>query len=179
MTGRVMIALVGSSGAGKTYASLLMQRLYGWKAIVSYTTRRKRDDETNGVEHWFVGKKKMPPRERMCAYTFFGGHHYWTTWEQIYDNLFPFVYVIDEKGLLDLKARTLPMPLPIITVKIERSGADGVDEERKRRDGDRIRLADGYYDYIVENDGTLEEFDEKIKTLCEQINERIYGDTKQ
>jgi len=175
MTGKTMIAIVGCSGAGKTHASLLMQRLCGWKAIVSYTTRRRRDDETNGVEHWFVSKKKMLPRERMCAHTFFGGHHYWTTWEQIYENLFPFVYVIDEQGLLEMKVKTLPIPIHIITVKIERDERQEISDERKGRDDDRIALADGYYDYIVRNDGTLEAFDEKIKTLCEQINEQIYG----
>lgn len=173
-----MIALVGCSGAGKTHASLLMQKLYGWKAIVSYTTRRRRDGETNGVEHWFVSKKKMPPKERMCAHTFFGGHHYWTTWEQICENLFPFVYVIDEKGLVELQVKTMPVPIPIITVKIERPDND-TNEERKDRDNDRIELDDDYYDYIVRNDGTLDEFDEKIKTLCEQINKKIYGNTEQ
>lgn len=175
---RTVIALVGSSGVGKTYASLLMQRLCGWKAIVSYTTRRKRENETNGIEHWFVKEKNMPPQKCMCAYTFFGGHHYWTTWNQIIENLFPCVYVIDEKGLLDLKSKTLPVPLNIISVKIERKKRVDVDEKRKARDNERVVIADSDYDFIVKNDGTLDEFDKKIETLCEQINDKIYGSTK-
>lgn len=174
-TRRTIIAIVGGSGAGKTHASLLMQRLTGWKTVVSYTTRRKREEETNGVEHWFVSKKKMPPKERMCAYTLFGSQHYWTTWEQVLCNLFPCIYVIDEKGLLDLKSRNFPVEVGLVTVKIERDERDGIDDERKKRDDDRITFPNEDYDFVVKNDGTLKEFEEKIKELCNQIENKIYG----
>lgn len=175
MTTRTVITLTGSSGAGKTYASLLMQRLYGWKAIVSYTTRRRRDGETNGIKHWFVKENNMPPRNRMCAYTFFGGHHYWTTWEQVLENIFPCIYVIDEKGLLELKDKIASMPINLVTVKVKRENRNGINDKRIERDNGRIALPDSDYDFIVENNGTLEEFDEKIMTLCNQINDKLYG----
>ena len=40
-----VIAIVGDSGSGKTYASMYLQMKFKWKAIVSYTTRPMREEE--------------------------------------------------------------------------------------------------------------------------------------
>ena len=95
-----IIALVGDSGSGKTFASQYLQEKFGWNAIVSYTTRPMRKGEVNGRDHWFVKSLQVPPKSKMCAYTKFGGYEYWTEWNQ-FQTLFNCVYVIDEKGLID------------------------------------------------------------------------------
>lgn len=154
----LIICIVGASGSGKTTASMILQQQFGWNAIVSYTTRPMRKGEINGKDHWFVKNSQVPPRNKMCAYTQFGGYEYWTEWNQFL-TLFPSVYVIDEKGLVDLQSKEQsPFSFNLITIKIKRSNLQGIDEERKERDNERIHIPDELYDYIIENDGSMEAF---------------------
>ena len=154
----LIICIVGASGSGKTTSSMILQQQFGWNAIVSYTTRPMRKGEINGKDHWFVKNSQVPPRNKMCAYTQFGGYEYWTEWNQFL-TLFPSVYVIDEKGLVDLQSKEQsPFSFNLITIKIKRSNLQGIDEERKERDNERIHIPDELYDYIIENDGSMEAF---------------------
>ena len=157
----VIICIVGASGSGKTLASMILKEQRKWNAIVSYTTRPMRNGEVNGLDHWFVAQDKMPNKEKMCAYTQFGGHEYWTTWDQFSKNI-PNVYVIDEKGLIDLQSKdTSPFPLQLFTIKLRRNHLQSISEERKKRDKDRVYIPDDAYDYIVDNDGSIE----RLRTL--------------
>lgn len=154
----LIICIVGASGSGKTTASMILQKQFGWSAIVSYTTRPMRKGEINGRDHWFVKKKQVPPQNRMCAYTQFGGYEYWTEWNQ-FQTLFPSVYVIDEKGLVNLQSKdSTPFPFTLVTIKIKRDNLDGIDEKRKERDNERIDIPDELYDYVITNNGSIEEF---------------------
>lgn len=94
----------------------------------------------------------------MCAYTQFGGYEYWTEWNQ-FQTLFPSIYVIDEKGLVDLQSKqSSPFPFRLITIKIKRNNLEGIDEKRKERDNERIHIPDEVYDYVINNNGSMEEF---------------------
>lgn len=151
-----IVCLVGDSGSGKTLASMFLQEVLNWNAIVSYTTRKKREGETNGKEHWFVTDRDVPEQKDMCAYTVFGGYQYWTEWGQ-FTNEKVNVYVIDEKGLIDLQAKEqTPFSFNLVTIKINRQNKDGIDEQRTARDKDRISLPDEMYDYVVNNDYSIE-----------------------
>lgn len=101
----IIIALVGASGSGKTTLSLYLQDKLAIPAVCSYTTRPMRPGEVNGREHWFVTEaeyERMAATESLLAYTKFGGYHYWTLESQVAKNLIT-TYVIDEKGLIELK----------------------------------------------------------------------------
>lgn len=154
----VIICIVGASGSGKTTASMILQKQFGWNAIVSYTTRPMRQGEKNGVDHWFVKSSQVPDKSKICAYTKFGGYEYWTEWNQ-FMTLFPCVYVIDEKGLIDLQSKeSSPFPFTLITIKINRDNLSDIEEKRKERDSERIQIPDEYYDYIINNNGSMEQF---------------------
>lgn len=154
----LIICIVGASGSGKTTASMMLQQQFGWNAIVSYTTRPMRKGEKNGRDHWFVKQGQMPPKNRMCAYTQFGGYEYWTEWNQFL-TLFPSVYVIDEKGLVDLQSKqSSSFPFDLVTITIKRDNLEGIDEKRKERDNERIHIPDEVYDYVINNNGSMEEF---------------------
>lgn len=154
---QTIICIVGASGSGKTTASMILQEQFGWNVIVSYTTRPMRAGEINGKDHWFVEKDMVPPQSQMCAYTQFGGFEYWTEWEQ-FQTLSPNVYVIDEKGLIDLQSKkALIDHYSLVTIKINRSNLHGIDEKRKKRDNERIYIPDESYDYVVENNGSISE----------------------
>lgn len=154
----LIICIVGASGSGKTTASMMLQQQFGWNAIVSYTTRPMRKGEKNGRDHWFVKQDQIPLKNRMCAYTQFGGYEYWTEWSQFL-TLFPSVYVIDEKGLVDLQSKqSSSFPFDLVTIKIKRDNLEGIDEKRKERDDERIHIPDEVYDYVINNNGSMEEF---------------------
>lgn len=153
----LIICIIGASGSGKTTASMILQKQFGWNAIVSYTTRPMRKGEINGKDHWFVKKDQVPPRNRMCVYTQFGGYEYWTEWNQ-FQTLFPSIYVIDEKGLVNLQSKIHSFPFTLVTIQIKRDNLQGIDDKRRERDNERIHIPDEQYDYIVENNGSMEEF---------------------
>ena len=169
----LIICIVGASGSGKTTASMILQQQFGWNAIVSYTTRPKRRGEVNGKDHWFVSKDQVPPKSRMCAYTVFGGHEYWTEWNQ-FMTLFPSVYVIDEKGLVNLQSHeTSPFPFTLVTIKIKRNNLEDIDETRKARDKERIHIPDELYEYIIANNGSREELRTTLYLTAKCITQKF------
>ena len=96
----LIYAVVGASGCGKSTATQIMEEL-GIPSLVSFTTRDMRPGEINGKEHWFVTENDIPPKDRMLAYTYFGGKHYWTTIDQIPEKG-GCTYIIDEVALVEM-----------------------------------------------------------------------------
>ncbi len=110
----------------------------------------------NGREHWFVNEDKMPAKETMLAYTYFGNAHYWTSkWQVPLRGIC--TYIIDEKALVEMQKK-FSYRFKIIPVYIRRNNLSEIDQERKDRDMERIVLQDSEYAAIIENNGTLEEF---------------------
>lgn len=173
MTNKNVIAIVGDSGSGKTFASMYLQDKFGWKAIVSYTTRPMRNEERDGREHWFVSPSRKPSQEDMCAYTQFGGYEYWTEWEQF--KATPIcVYVIDEKGLINMMSKEQsPFNFNLITIKIKRTDKNEIGAERIARDKERTQLPDDFYDHIINNNGTLDEFRTALNTIAQNIKLKL------
>lgn len=159
MEQKIIIAIVGPSGSGKTTLGRHICRELGYNWISSYTTRPMREGETDSIEHIFVSKDAVPDKNTMIAHTVFGGYDYWTTQEQFTDNV-PNVYVIDEDGLIEMERIISERgynKFKVIKVYVERDNIN-VDEERMLRDKGRHTLPSDYYDVILTNDGTLEEF---------------------
>ena len=165
---KIILAIVGQSGAGKTELTKYLAEKYGIPFVVSYTTRPMREGEVDGVDHNFVSEKDMPDFDKMIAFTIFGGNKYWATHSQIGDGITS--YVIDERGLLKMidnynKYR-------YVKVYVYRDNND-VDEDRKSRDENRIILHDKFYDLVIVNDyNGVEEFLEgSSKKIIEYLKE--------
>lgn len=155
----IILAIVGPSGSGKTSLAEMLKQKLNIPVIVSYTTRPMRAGEKDGVEHYFVEESIMPPRDKMLAYTKFGGFHYWSQHNQIPPSG-PCSYVIDEKGLIKLMEEYDDM-YDIIPILIKRDISklkQEVDSDRLKRDKHRIIIEDAGYEAIIDNNGTLEEF---------------------
>ncbi|WP_010240878.1 guanylate kinase [Clostridium arbusti] len=62
-----IFCLLGKSGCGKDtiFKRLMDHKKLNLKPIVSYTTRPKRDGETDGVEYYFINKRKLKQYESM------------------------------------------------------------------------------------------------------------------
>lgn len=164
-----IICLVGASGSGKTALSLHLDQHYYIHNICSYTTRPMRTGETNNVEHKFVTDidyiNETP--DNILAYTLYGGYHYWTTHSQVRPGFN--VYVIDKRGLDEFKNKWSDK-YDIISVLIERSDRDDIDEERKLRDIENPTA--GEYDIVITNNqkSLIEFFDHAVDKIMEFLD---------
>lgn len=166
-----IIAIVGASGSGKTYLSRLLQNELSVFAIVSHTTRSKREDETEGKDYYFIGKNQAIPFHEMLTHTKFGGYEYFALRDQVPPEGYC-TYVVDESGVQALK-RMYGERYRVVTVLV-RSGyatleARGIDQERIFRDRTRRQLPDAYYNFVIDNDGTLPEYEEIIRETYQKI----------
>lgn len=50
----MIVILVGKSGAGKTTVAKNLEKMFGYKRVVTYTTRPPRKGEVDGVDYWFI-----------------------------------------------------------------------------------------------------------------------------
>lgn len=164
---RKIICIVGPSGSGKTTLANIASKELNIPTLCSYTTRPKRENEINGIDHFFVTKEEMPTKDKMLAYTKFGDYEYWASIEQIPADK-PIIYVIDEKGLMMLMEEWGDR-YEIDSILIKRNKdllIKTVGEERVRRDRSRVKIDENSYDAVISNNGSLLEFLEiGVKTI--------------
>ena len=56
----VMVILSSPSGVGKTtITKKIQQKYHSFKLSVSHTTRKPRSNEVNGIDYYFVTKKRI------------------------------------------------------------------------------------------------------------------------
>ena len=148
-----IIAIVGQAGAGKDTVANILSIALNIPLLCSFTTRPMRDGEVNGREHFFV-KECKTPKEDMLAYTEYGGYEYWTELSQIKDTA---IYVIDEKGIMDICERFPDIELVNIYVaaKPETLKARGIAPERMKRDEYRVTMDINSFDYVITNNSSL------------------------
>lgn len=156
---QMIVCIVGPSGSGKTTLASIASKELNIPTLCSYTTRPKRENEINGVDHFFVSKEEMPTKDKMLAYTKFGDYEYWASIEQIPEDK-PILYVIDEKGLMML-IEEWGDQYEIASLLIKRDKKlliETVGEERVKRDHSRVKIDENSYDAVISNNGSLTEF---------------------
>lgn len=93
---KTLVLLVGETGSGKdTVATRL-----SYPKIVSYTTRRRRDRESDGVEHIFISVEEMDQLEKrddIIAWTKTGDVRYCATMDQLNSDIS--IYIINPDGV--------------------------------------------------------------------------------
>jgi len=165
---KTVIAILGKSGVGKTTASLLFHEVNNdIQTLISLTTRKKRDDEEDFVDHYFGYSTydfNNTNKEDIIASTVYGGYTYWTRYSDIKSDIF--AYVIDEDGLNDLIKSD---KFIIRTVLIVRDDLSNISKDRKDRDKNRSLPNINSFDYIIRNDGSKEELKEKISNVASHI----------
>lgn len=161
---KTIIAIVGPSGSGKTHFAKFLRKEFNIPTIISYTNRPKRPGEKEGLDHYFLPvMAQLPLTKYMLAHTFFAGHDYFALHTQVPNILS--TYIIDEKGLEKLTfEHSDKYQIIAVTIKsspevlIER----GIDPRRVQQDRERKHLPLNYFDCIIHNNGTIEEFEYNI-----------------
>ena len=148
-----IIAIMGPSGAGKDTVANILSIALNIPLLCSFTTRPMRDGEVNGKEHFFV-KECKTPKEKMLAYTEYGGYEYWTELAQVKDSV---IYVIDERGFLGICENFPDIELMSIYVaaKPETLKDRGIAPERTNRDEYRVSLDINSFDYVISNNSSV------------------------
>ena len=158
-----LITITGPSGAGKDTVARMLSEMGGYQVLCSYTTRPKREGEIDGVEHHFVEQCNVP-RDKMVAYTQYGGYEYWVTKDQVKNKS---IYVIDEDGLKYLCKRFPNIELFKICVSAKESTrlSRGVSPERTERDKQRKLMPLAFYDAVIFNNGSLSELRDEVQRV--------------
>lgn len=163
-----LITITGSSGSGKDTVARMLAAITGFDVICSYTTRPMREGEEDGREYYFV-KSCDVPQQDMLAYTQYGGYEYWTEKSQLHDKA---IYVIDEKGLVKL-CEDFPY-VALINIYVASSSSTleerGISRERQERDHGRYHLDINDYDFVIPNNGTIQDLQDFVSLVAEKIS---------
>lgn len=151
---KILVAIVGESGCGKSTTISRLSELHSFYPIDSYTTRPMRKENEKG--HIFVRKedyefvteisentnkqelviKKNGKPIDYIAYTYFDGHHYWAQKNQILDikgTSFA-LYTVDPRGLEELKNRLKDSDIKLFSIYLSLPHDERLERMRQRGD---------------------------------------------
>lgn len=146
--------IVGRSGSGKDTVVDYLCKHYGYKRIVSYTTRPPRNARD---KHIFVTDEEFDRLKNIVAYTEYNGYRYCATAEQVED---ADLYIIDPAGVEYFKkhykgrkgVRVIGLECDLLfAFNRMRKRGDSLDEasERVRNDNETFKNYSMLCDYIV------------------------------
>jgi len=103
-----LLILSGPSGSGKSTIAKALEETHGYKQIVSFTTREKREGEVDGKDYIFVDEATAikEVESGVLEYAYFNGNHYGIFMEPTYKNLElgeNMVVVVEPHGFRTLK----------------------------------------------------------------------------
>lgn len=142
-----IILIVGESGSGKDTIVNRMCKEYGYKKLISYTTRPMRNDTKDFHSHIFVNDKEFDKLTNIVAYTEFDGYRYCATTEQIDDCDF---YIVDCEGVKTLRENykgnkqliTVHIDVPKVDRFLRMQKRDGTIPAMERIKHDEIAFAE-------------------------------------
>ncbi len=164
------------SGAGKTTLCRKAVDFFpDLRHSISYTTRRPREGERNGVDYWFVDEarfRSMAERGEFIEYAEVHGRLYGTSGRDLEGLLSKGLNVIldiDVQGAERIRKRLpegvyifiVPPSIEACEERLKKRSKDSPEEIKRRLDVavEEIKRASGY-DYIIINDDLEKAFDE-------------------
>ena len=185
----VMVILSSPSGAGKTTLVKLLSEENKYKISISHTTRKPRLNEKNGIDYFFVEKKKfkeMINNAEFLEYAEVFNNYYGTTKKNVFLNLdkgINMVFDIDWQGTEKIVSKQLNYKLisffilppsrdELLKRLSNRDMKDKliVEERMKQFDKDILHWQD--YDYVVVNDNLKNCYKKIISFIDSEINNK-------
>ena len=185
----VMVILSSPSGAGKTTLVKLLSEENKYKISISHTTRKPRLNEKNGIDYFFVDKKKfkeMINNDEFLEYAEVFNNYYGTTKKNVFLNLdkgINMVFDIDWQGTEKIVSKKLNYKLisffilppsrdELLKRLSNRDMKDKliVEERMKQFDKDILHWRD--YDYVVVNDNLKNCYKKIISFIDSEINNK-------
>ena len=185
----VMVILSSPSGAGKTTLVKLLSEENKYKISISHTTRKPRLNEKNGIDYFFVEKKKfkeMINNEEFLEYAEVFNNYYGTTKKNVFLNLdkgINMVFDIDWQGTEKIVSKQLNYKLisffilppsrdELLNRLSNRDMKDKliVEERMKQFNKDILHWQD--YDYVVVNDNLKNCYKKIISFIDSEINNK-------
>ena len=185
----MIIVLLGASGSGKSTIEHELATHHGFEKIVSYTTRKPRENEENGKDYYFVDNdtfKEILNRDLFAEHDEYSQNRLYGTLKSDYADGNK-VVVLTPNGLRQLKKNCPNDNIFTILVEanlgtrvkryIDRCGVDRFNFDDKNEIAARVERDYGMFlgldkevDLVVHNDeGTdIENF---VKTIMEIIHE--------
>ena len=185
----VMVILSSPSGAGKTTLVKLLSEEDKYKISISHTTRKPRLNEKNGIDYFFVEKKKfkeMINNAEFLEYAEVFNNYYGTTKKNVFLNLdkgINMVFDIDWQGTEKIVSKQLNYKLisffilppsrdELLNRLSNRDMKDKliVEERMKQFDKDILHWRD--YDYVVVNDNLKNCYKKIVSFIDSEINNK-------
>ena len=185
----VMVILSSPSGAGKTTLVKLLSEEDKYKISISHTTRKPRLNEKNGIDYFFVEKKKfkeMINNNEFLEYAEVFNNYYGTTNKNVFLNLdkgINMVFDIDWQGTEKIVSKQLnyklisffilpPSRNELLKRLSNRDMKDKliVEERMKQFDKDILHWKD--YDYVVVNDNLKNCYKKIVSFIDSEINNK-------
>ena len=185
----VMVILSSPSGAGKTTLVKLLSEENKYKISISHTTRKPRLNEKNGIDYFFVEKKKfkeMINNDEFLEYAEVFNNYYGTTKKNVFLNLdkgINMVFDIDWQGTEKIVSKQLNYKLisffilppsrdELLNRLSNRDMKDKliVEERMKQFDKDILHWRD--YDYVVVNDNLKNCYKKIVSFIDSEINNK-------
>jgi guanylate kinase len=169
-----MICILGESGCGKSTVERILADTYGFKRIISTTSRSKREHEIDGVDYNFVSVDDFVKLKNRGHFAETGNYRNWlygTPLDQCTDDK---VCVVTPSGLRQLK-KNPELNIMSVYIKIDRRDRlikllqrDSDIEECCRRSLSDCGQFDGLeneVDFVINND----EYDLSPEVIAEMI----------
>lgn len=175
----MLFLILGSSGSGKTTQKEILTTKYGFKKITTYTTRKKREGEKDGVDYFFLSREeflKKVEENFFFEYTTYCDNFYGTSKSSIEaasKSREKYILIVESHGAevikkeLEAKAIYIKIPKSIIRSRLLKRGDDESSIKNRMVDLENYRKI---CDYVI--DGTL-----PIESVTEEIL-KITGEMK-
>ena len=172
-----LLLIVGASGSGKTTIVETLEKKYGLKTVQSYSTRKQRYEGETG--HTFITENEYDKLPNKVAHTFYNGHRYCTTEDQL-DKVD--TYVVDTYGVITCKNNYHNKRLVVIVLTVNPfvrawrmfKRKDGLIKilSRLRFDHNEFKGIKNIADYVIKNEET-DDTVAKILTIWRTEIERV------
>lgn len=176
----IMFILSAPSGAGKTTLCRMAVNAFPWmRYSISYTTRRIREGEEDGVDYHFISREifnKMLERGEFLEWAEVHGHLYGTSKKDLDEILrrgYDVILDIDVQGARKIKGKVgdgvyifvSPPSLDVCRERLKLRGVDSEEEIKKRLNNAKKELEEAiWYDYIIINN-TLDDAFNRLKSI--------------